>query len=118
MNDDQAYSFVFRAILTKDALGRIVPAAPPNDDEDLQFLLAVDALDERFVSDARRMSLVYMTIAAFENSVRELISSTLLEEVGENWWTTCVSDKIQGQVKIRMDEEEKIRWHTHEELIP
>lgn len=84
----------------------------PSEDDDVQFLLAVDALDERFVADARRMSLVYMTIAAFENSVRELIASTLLEEVGEEWWTTCVSEKIQGQVKSRMDDEEKIRWHT------
>jgi hypothetical protein len=75
-------------------------------------LLALDALDERFVQEARQMAQVYVLIAAFENSVRELISSTLKEEVGENWWATCVSDKIRQQAAQRMEEEEKIRWHT------
>ena len=51
-------------------------------------------------------------IAAFENSVRELISRTLLDEVGEDWWTKCVSEKIQKAAQKRMDEEEKIEWHT------
>jgi hypothetical protein len=58
------------------------------------------------------MSVVYTAIAAFENSVRELISKTLLEEVGENWWQTCVSQKIRDQATGRMEEEEKVRWHT------
>ena len=111
-SDDQSYSFVFRALLTKDALERVLPSPKKDDDEGVEFLLGTEALDERFVLDARRMSHVYMIIAAFENSVRELIRSTLLEEIGEEWWISSVSDKIQLQAKQRIDEEEKVRWHT------
>ena len=38
--------------------------------EDIGSILALDALDERFVMDARQMAQVYVLIAAFENSVR------------------------------------------------
>jgi hypothetical protein len=113
---DQVYSFVFRGLLTKEALDAVVAeAAEPNEKtaiEDIEGLLALDALDERFVTDARQMAQVYVLIAAFENSVRELISSTLKEEIGEDWWNKCVSEKIRQQATQRMEEEEKIRWHT------
>ncbi|MGM4870265.1 hypothetical protein AB7645_03425 [Bradyrhizobium sp. 956_D2_N1_5] len=112
---DRIYSFVFRGLLAKEAIDSVIAeSSEPNDQatEDVEALLALDALDERFVQEARQMAQVYVLIAAFENSVRELISSTLKEEVGENWWATCVSDKIRQQAAQRMEEEEKIRWHT------
>jgi hypothetical protein len=58
------------------------------------------------------MSLVYVTVAAFENSVRDLIKSVLLEALGENWWEQGVSEKIRKSAESRMDEEKKIRWHV------
>lgn len=113
---NDVYSFVFRGLLTReavDAAAREFAATKPLDSvENVEGLLSLDELDERFVSEAREMSLVYVLIAAFENSVRELISSTLQEEVGEEWWEKCVSEKIREQASQRMNEEEKIKWHT------
>jgi len=111
---DRINAFVFRGLLAKEAMLAAAKTAPSEGDEDLDVgsLLAIDALDERFVTEAKRMSMVYVLIAAFENSVRELISSTLKEEIGEQWWEQCVSEKIRAAAKSRMDEEEKVRWHT------
>jgi hypothetical protein len=115
-SSDQVYSFVFRGLLTKEAIDTVIAeTAEPTEKgtiEDIESLLALDALDERFVLDARQMAQVYVLIAAFENSVRELISSTLKEEIGEDWWNKCASEKIRQQATQRMEEEEKIRWHT------
>ncbi|MEO0328969.1 MAG: Swt1 family HEPN domain-containing protein, partial [Pseudomonadota bacterium] len=61
---------------------------------------------------ARAMATVYTAVAAFENSVRELITSTLLDEVGENWWVSCVSKKIRDAAETRREAEEKVRWHA------
>ncbi|PYV62721.1 MAG: hypothetical protein DMG97_39645, partial [Acidobacteria bacterium] len=57
-------------------------------------------------------AVVYVAIAAFENSVREFVSKVLLENIGADWWTTAVSDKIREKAESRRKEEEKIRWHT------
>ncbi len=118
---DLVYSFVFRGLLTKEAIDIVIAdstSAESNSIEDVEGLLALDALDERFVLEARQMAQVYVLIAAFENSVRELISSTLKEEVGEDWWTLCVSEKIRQQAAQRMEEEDKIRWHTQRGAEP
>ena len=34
-----------------------------------------------------------------------------MENVGENWWVECVSDKIRKQAQTRLDDEAKVRWH-------
>ena len=60
----------------------------------------------------KRCLFVYTTVAAFENSVRSLIKSILLECLGEDWWATGVSEKIRKSAEARMDEEKKIRWHV------
>lgn len=118
---DHIYSFVFRGLLTEEALdrvGRIVRKSADADDSKIAAALSLNALDEGHVSNARAMATVYTAIAAFENSVRELISKTLLEQVGENWWTKCVSDKIRQQAEKRKSDEEKIRWHAQRGAEP
>ena len=65
-------------LLAQETLDRALPKdEAPTDGENLEFLLDIEALDERFVTEARQMAYVYVMIAAFENSVRELIYSTL-----------------------------------------
>jgi hypothetical protein len=75
ISTDDAYNFVFRGLLTKEAVDaaiqEVAPSKPIEVTENVETLLSLSALDERFVSDAREMSLVYVLIAAFENSVRE-----------------------------------------------
>jgi len=60
----------------------------------------------------QRMAVVYVAIAAFENSVREFVSKVLLEKFGADWWLQSVSEKIRTKAETRRSEEEKIRWHT------
>lgn len=111
---DRAYTFVYRGQLTDEALdraGRQVFRRSDVDHEQIAEMLSVDALDEGHVENARAMATVYTAVAAFENSVREMISKTLMENVGENWWVECVSDKIRKQAKTRLDDEAKVRWH-------
>lgn len=116
MSMDHIYSFAMRGLLTEEALDR----AGRNSLISQQFaeleatakLVGLDALDIEKVASARAMAVVYTAIAAFENSVRELISKTLLENVGEAWWTTSVSEKIRVAAQARMAEEERVRWHA------
>lgn len=117
MRDDvsEAYNFVYRGMLTEEALdaaGRISPHANELDDAEVAELLSIHVLNEDFVASARSMATVYTAIAAFENSVRDLISRTLLESRGADWWNDCVSEKIRSQSSRRMEDEQKVRWHV------
>jgi len=120
-NSDRLYEFVFRGLLTEEALdraGRQLKTEIDGDEEKIAQSLSLDALDEGQVSLAKGMSIVYTAIAAFENSVRELISKTLLENVGEDWWNQCVSEKIREQASKKMEDEEKVRWHAQRGAEP
>lgn len=112
--DDTTYNFVFRALLTEEALDRAGRSAPHSDTDETKIaqLLSLNTLDDKLVQKARAMSIVYTAIAAFENSVRELIAKTLLDHVGADWWNQKVSDKIRTVAKQRMEEEAKTRWHA------
>jgi hypothetical protein len=113
---EDIYSFVFRGFLTDQALDRTgrlaLIASSAALDQEVAKRLSLHLLDEQFIMRARSMATVYTAIAAFENSVRELVSTTLLEEKGETWWDLCVSEKIRVRAESRRDEESKIRWHT------
>ncbi len=74
--------------------------------------LSIDLLDEDLVNASKSMAVVYTAIAAFENSVRSLVSNILMEEIGENWWKKCVSNKIRERAESLMEEEKKVRWHV------
>ncbi len=114
-SSDQLYAGLFRALLTEEALDRAGRPKGPAFSEDfseIEKASGLSALDDVHVLNARKMSIVYTAIAAFENSVRELIASTLLESVGENWWEKCVSKKIKDAAKKRREDEEKVKWHT------
>jgi len=109
------YNFVFRGLLTDEALdqaGRKARGISDFSDEDIAKSISIDLLDEDLVIEARRMSVVYAAIAAFENSVRALVTKVLLENVGENWWDSSVSEKIRTKAKTRLEGEQKIKWHT------
>lgn len=113
---DKLYSFVFKGILTEEALdktGRIKKSKFGNEDfKKLHDALGIDELDQELVIKAQKMAIVYTAICAFENTVREFVSKKLLENKGENWWKECVSEKIRTKAESRREEENKIRWHT------
>ncbi len=118
MTDSSAqdlYAFVFKGLLTEDALdaaGRRQHSEYDGDLSEITRLVALDSLDNEHVARAQVMSVAYTAIVAFENSVREFISSTLLEELKEDWWEKGTSKKIRDAAEKRRDEEAKVRWHT------
>jgi hypothetical protein len=110
------YSFIFRGLLTEEALDRNGRVSKLHSssvlDSQTADRLSIKLLDEDLVVRARRMATVYTAIAAFENSVRAFIGKKLLEEFGENWWETAVSERIRTKAESRREEENKIRWHA------
>lgn len=116
MNGDNLYSFVFKGILTEEALdktGRIKKSKFGNEEfNKLHLTLGIEELDEDLVIQAQKMAIVYTAICAFENTVRRFVSRKLLENKGENWWIECVSEKIRTKADSRRIEESKVRWHT------
>ncbi len=91
-----------------------MPAASDNPTEpesDIQRRMPLDSIDDALVVAARKMSWVYVAIAAFENSVRAFVAERLNEKIGSDWWTAAISDPIRTQADRRKTEEEQIRWH-------
>jgi len=115
-SSDQLYAFYARANLTETSLDRAGRtsglSALEISNADIAKLVALDSLDDNLIEAASKMSVMYTAIAAFENSVRYLITSTLAESIGENWWETCVSEKIRKAATTRSDDESKVRWHA------
>lgn len=116
MRTDDIYSFAFRGLLTEEALdkaGRLafrkLEGFSP---EEISGDLSLSFLQEEFLVPARRMSLVYAAIAAFENSVRSLVKKTLLENAHADWWKIAVPEGIRKKAESRRDEERKIKWHS------
>jgi hypothetical protein len=119
---DNYYAFVFKGMLTEDALDKAGRKHrnrfSEEDAKKISTTLAIDEIEDEFVIRSRKMSIVYAAIAAFENSVRAFIEKKLLEEVGENWWTLSVDDGIRKRAEGRIDEEKRIRWHTARGVSP
>jgi hypothetical protein len=109
-----AYEFVFRGLLTDEALdraGRRMRDLSGTLDQEYAEKLSIGLLDDELVAAARRMSTVYTAIAAFENSARDLVSSTMLEAKGEEWWSEVKAD-IRNRAQTRMDNEAKHKFHA------
>jgi hypothetical protein len=108
------YEFAFRGLLSEEALdraGRETKSIPGLFDADIAQKLSVELLDDEFVAPAKQMAAVYVAIAAFENSARDLVTRVLLEAVGENWWDTNVASGVRTHCKNRQEEEERNRYH-------
>ena len=121
MKASNVYEFTFRGFLAEEALdaaGRVHPHVSGALDQDIAKRVAVDLLDEGDVAVARRMAVVYMGIAAFERSVRKLITTILTEKVGDAWWDQCVSSNIKKKVESRQKDEERVKWHTPRGGLP
>ena len=121
MGPDPLYAFVFRGILADealDAVGRRHRKHSVALDEAYQRTLSIDLLADDLVASARSMATVYTAIAAFENSVRKLIATVLIEQVGPGWWDNAVSEKIRTRSEGRRSEEERIKWHTQRGADP
>jgi hypothetical protein len=108
------YSFVYRGVLTEEALDRTGRVRRNHfgaeQARDVQRSLSFDFLDLQLLAEAQRMSVVYAAIHAFENGVRLLVVKAMSEEHGATWWEK-VPERIQKSSKSRMEEDSKFRWH-------
>lgn len=108
------YEMVFRGELAQAALdraGREDPRAKFKEESEIRELLGTSLLEPARVESAQSMAVVYYTIAAFENSVRDFITKALREKYESDWWQTGVSEKIRKKAEDRREKEKKIRWH-------
>lgn len=108
------YDFAFRGLLTEEALDGLdrPRRALPFLDQDVADKVCLDLLDDQFVAQARQMATVYTAIAAFENSVRDLVRRVMLEKADATWWDTCVAEKVKAKAHKRQEDEAKHRFHT------
>jgi len=113
MNND-LYSFVYRGMLTDASLDRVGRKRKASigdvNTEALQEALAFEMLDDEYLAVSRKMSLVYTALHAFENSVRKLVTTTMIEAHKESWWEK-VPNRIATKVKSRKEEDAKFKWH-------
>ena len=114
MTKTDLYSFVYRGVLTDEALDQIGRRRKNHfgatDMAALQRSLSFDFLDQDLLNSAQRMSVVYTAIHAFENSIRSLVGKAMAESHGESWWDK-VPERIRKSAKTRMEEDAKFRWH-------
>ena len=111
---DGIYDFVYRAQLVEEALDR---AGRPLQqlgllDEEIALRVSLHLLDDEFVARARQMATVYTAIAAFENTVRDLVRRVLIDEAGADWWDQSVSAPVKNRAQRRQEEEARNRFHT------
>ena len=111
---DNLYSFIYRGILTEEALDKVGRHRRKHfgaeEAREIQKTLCYDLLEPESLADSQRMSTVYAAIHAFENMVRHLVTKAMAEHHGEQWWQK-VPERIQKTVKTRMEEDAKFRWH-------
>jgi hypothetical protein len=114
MKELDLYSFVYRGVLTEEALDRVGRRRRSHfgaeEARQTQRSLSYDFLDPDLLSESQRMSVVYAAIHAFENTVRLTVTKAMAEAFGEAWWGK-VPDRIRKTSKTRMEEDAKFRWH-------
>jgi energy-converting hydrogenase A subunit M len=65
----------------------------------------VDLFEIDILLEARKMADFYAIYFAVENSIRRLISDTLSEKYGINWWKDKVPEKVKQEVEKKQKEE-------------
>ena len=118
---DQLYSFAFRGLLAEESLdrdGRINRNIIGLQDEEIAKSVGLDLLDDVHVQNAQKMAIIYSAIAAFENSVRDMVKTGLIDKHQADWWDNGVSNSIRENAEKRMADEQKVKWHTQRGLDP
>lgn len=107
-------AFLYRVVTTNNAVNKLVDDGdlrePPGREADASGgALEFFSSDERRA--ARRMGRVYELLYCFENSVRELIETTLRDALADRWWDDGVPPQIRGKAESRRRADEQARWH-------
>ena len=111
--DRRLYEFVYRGLLTEEALdaaGRLHPHALTATESEITEALSFELFDPDMLSSAQRMSIVYAAIATFEHSARKFIERVLVDAFGEEWQSK-ISASVRKFAEERRDDEAKTKWH-------
>ena len=114
MTAHSLYDFVYRGLLTDEALdesGRLTTRHFDHDLPEVAEALNYGLLDADELRVGTQMGTVYAAIAAFERSARAFVTKVLRGEHGKDWWSECVSEKIRRFAEKRRDEENSAKWH-------
>jgi hypothetical protein len=121
-DDTQIAGFVFKGLVASETVRGLTEVGKKSVEvgfEEIATKVSLSLLDEDHVAAARKMSAVYVAISSFENGVRDLVSSRLLEQKGANWWDISVTNSdIRNRAKNRQEQEKQIRWHQARGLNP
>lgn len=72
----------------------------------------IDSFSREAREQATAMGRVYELLYCLENSIRELVESTLKEAYGpQDWWTKGVDEPIRKAADKRAIDDAKARWH-------
>lgn len=112
----QAKEFVFRGLLSLDALQQLEGSGVYLRDSHKRLGSALAELTFAEFSapirdGAEKMARLYVAFFCFENSVRELVAQKLRDAHGDTWWDTNVPPVIRSKVENRKKEEAKNKWH-------
>lgn len=113
---DTLYSFIFRGLLTEEALNkagrRSRAVSSLSLEKDIWDRLPFDQMDEELSTLSKRMATVYCILNVFENTVRKFVTKKLQESFQESWWEKGVGETIRKKAESRKKEEEKTKWHS------
>ncbi|GAA3834946.1 hypothetical protein KACC15558_13580 [Brevibacterium ammoniilyticum] len=97
-------AFFFRSM----AVNRQLNAEDPGPTQQTIDSFSPDARDQ-----AGAMGKVYELLYCLENSIRELVESTLREAYGpQDWWIKGVDEMIRKGADKRAADDAKARWHS------
>lgn len=110
-------AFLYRVVTTNDHVRRLsedglLQDGPAHRGGANQLRTVLDDFGIEARVEAKRMGSVYELLYCLENSVRELIESTLLETLGpDDWWESGVPEAIRRSAEARARDDKRAPWH-------
>lgn len=95
---------------SKSADVKLLLQSNPPSATDTAELSKTPFLSDKDISDARKMSELYIILHCYENSVRQLIRIVCEDKYGENWWEQIANSEMRNIVTSRKEKERKERW--------
>lgn len=112
--DSDIYSFVLRGWMCQTAVERCTSSKAPQRSHSADRIAKAmprTGFDREVLYSAEKMSVIYATIAAFENSARKFIQDRLIEAVGADWWEQAIPENAKRDAEKRKEEEKQHRYH-------